>query len=79
MFRKMYEYIKDDEFRYTIFTNRIHIVNYEAINSLNNEEVLIKYNNRRIKVRGRGLVLNRLLDKEALIVGEVNNIEVTYE
>jgi len=36
MFRKMYEYIKDDEFRYTIFTNRIHIVNYEAINSLNN-------------------------------------------
>lgn len=79
MLRKIYEYIKDDEFRYTIYDDRIHIVNYGMINSLSSEEVLIKGSNKRIKVKGRGLVLNRLLNNEALIIGEVSNIEVLYE
>lgn len=76
MLRKVYEYIKDEEFRYTIYTNRIHIVNYESINSLSNDTVLVKTGNRQVKIKGRNLVLNRLLSNEALIVGEVNNIEV---
>ena len=79
MLRKMYEYIKDEEFRYTIYNDRIHIINYENINSLNSEKVFIRYGNKRIKVKGRGLVLNRLLENEALIIGEVTNIEVIYE
>lgn len=79
MLRKMYEYIKDEEFRYTIYNNRIHIVNYDDISSLSSEDVLIRYRNKRIKVKGRGLILNRLLEREALIIGEVINIEVIYE
>lgn len=79
MLRKMYEYIKDEEFRYTIYNDRIHIVNYENINSLNSEEVFIRYGNKKIKVKGRKLVLNKLLEHEALIIGEVTNIEVIYE
>ncbi|MDO5393197.1 MAG: YabP/YqfC family sporulation protein [Mycoplasmatota bacterium] len=79
MLRKMYEYIKDEEFRYTIYNDRIHIVNYDDISSLSSEDVLIRYRNKRIKVKGRGLILNRLLEREALIIGEVINIEVIYE
>lgn len=79
MLRKVYEYIKDDEFRYTVYNNRIHIVNYDSINSLSNENVLVKTGSRQIKIKGKNLVLNRLLNNEALIVGEVNNIEVLYE
>lgn len=79
MLRKMYEYIKDEEFRYTIYNDRIHIVNYDDISSLSSEDVSIRYRNKRIKVKGRGLILNRLLEREALIIGEVINIEVIYE
>lgn len=76
--KKVYEYVKDEEFRFTVYNNRIHIINYLKINTLNSDYILIECNDRRISIKGRNLVLNRLLEKEALIVGEVNNIEVLY-
>lgn len=79
MLRKVYEYIKDDEFRYTIYNNRIHIVNYEKIGSLSSDFILIKSGGKVVKVKGINLTLNKLLENEALIIGEVSNIEVLYE
>ena len=78
MLKRVYEYVKDDEFRFTVYNNRIHIVNYEKIDSLNNDYILIECFDRKVSIKGRGLVLNRLLDNEVLIVGEVSNIEVLY-
>lgn len=78
MLKRVYEYVKDEEFRFTVYNNRIHIINYEKINSLTSDYILIECENRKISIKGRGLVLNRLLDGEALIVGEVSNIEVLY-
>lgn len=79
MLRKVYEYVKDDEFRFTVYNNRIHIVNYEKITSLNDDYMLVQCVDRKISIKGDGLVLNRLLDNEVLIVGKVKNIEVLYE
>lgn len=79
MLRKVYEYVKDDEFRFTVYNNRIHIVNYEKITSLNDDYMLVQCVDRKISIKGKGLVLNKLLDDEALIIGEVKNIEVLYE
>lgn len=79
MLRKVYEYVRDEEFRFTVYNNRIHIINYEKINTLNSDYILIKCIDRTINIRGRNLVLNKLVDKEVLIVGEVNNIEVIHE
>ena len=79
MLKKVYEYIRDDEFRFTIFNDRVHIINYLKITSLNNDYILVESNDRKISIRGKNLVLNRLLDREVLIVGLVNSIEVLYE
>ncbi len=79
MLRKVYEYIKDDEFRCSIFKNRIHVENYNDICSLSSREVIIKTSYSIFKIIGDNLVLNKLLDKEVLIIGEVKNIEVIYE
>ena len=78
MLRKVYEYIKDDEFRFTVFNDRIHIINYIKISSLNSDYILVESSDRKISIRGKNLVLNKLLDKEVLIVGLVNSIEVLY-
>ena len=42
MLRKVYEYIKDNEFRFTVYDRKIHIVNYKQIISLKNTCVSIK-------------------------------------
>lgn len=78
MLRKLYEYVRDEEFRFTVYNDRIHIINYEEINSLNNDYILISSKDRKISIRGRNLVLNKMLEKEVLIVGMVLNIEVIY-
>lgn len=78
MFRKVYEYVKDEEFRFTVYNDRIHIINYEKINTLNSDYILIECVDRRISIKGRNLVLNKLVEKEVLIIGEVNNIEVIH-
>lgn len=78
MFRRVYEYVKDEEFRFTIYSDRIHIINYEKINTLNSDYILIEGIDRRISIKGKNLVLNKLVEKEVLIIGEVNNIEVFH-
>ena len=79
MLNKVYEYVKDMEFRFTVYNNRIHIINYKKINSLNSDYILIESIDRKISIKGKNLVLNRLLDSEVLILGEVSHIEVIYE
>lgn len=78
MFRRVYEYVKDEEFRFTVYNDRIHIINYEKINTLNSDYILIEGIDRRISIKGKNLVLNKLVEKEVLIIGEVNNIEVLH-
>ena len=78
MFRRVYEYVKDEEFRFTIYSDRIHIINYEKINTLNSDYILIEGIDRKISIKGKNLILNKLVEKEVLIIGEVNNIEVLH-
>ena len=79
MLRKVYEFVRDEEFRFTVYNDRIHIVNYKKFGSLNSDYILIECNDRKISVKGNNLVLNRLLENEALILGNVSSIEVIYE
>ncbi len=72
-------YIKDDEFRFTIFSNKIDIVNYQKIVSLEDDKILFLGGNKKITIHGKNLILNKLLDEEVLIIGEVIKIEVGHE
>jgi hypothetical protein len=72
------DYIKDDEFRFTVFSDRIHIINYDEIISLENSRVSVVSDNMRIIIKGKNLLLNKLLDKEVLISGEILTIEVGH-
>ena len=78
MLRKLYEYVKDEEFRFTVYNDRIHFINFLKINTLNSDYVLIESNDRKISIKGKNLILNRLLEKEVLIIGDIYGIEVIY-
>ena len=79
MLRRVYEFVKDEEFRFTVFNNRIHVVNYKKINTLNSDYILIESDDRRIGIKGNNWALNKMLDREILVIGNVKSIEVIYE
>lgn len=78
MLNRIKDYINDKEFRMTIFTDRIHIINYLQILSIEDERVAFLTNKGRIIIKGSNLCLNKLLDDEVLVSGFVSNIEVDF-
>ena len=78
MINKIKDYINDREFRMTIFVDRIHIINYLKILSLEDERVSFLTNKGRVVIKGTNLCLNKLLDDEVLVSGVVSNIEVDF-
>lgn len=79
MIEKLRNYIKDDEFRLTILKNKIHVINYTDILSLDSKRISIQSDNNMYVIKGNNLVLNRLLNNEVLIEGFILSIEVFYD
>lgn len=76
MFDGITSYIKDDDFRVNIYHNKINIVNYEEVISLTNNRASIKYKEGSIVIKGKNLLVKKMLDNEILITGSIKLIEM---
>lgn len=79
MIDKIRDYIKDDEFRLTIFKDRLHIINYLDILTLSNKYISVDTGDNLIVIKGENLILNKLLDNEILITGKIYTVEELYD
>lgn len=79
MLERVYEYVKDNEFRFTVFDNKIHIINYKRIITLEDNYISFYSPNNKISITGNNLSLIKLLDKEMLIKGTITKIEVSND
>lgn len=79
MLTKIYDYINDNEFRFTIYDDKIHIINYQKIISLEENYISFLTSNKKIIINGNNLSLKKILQNEILIKGEITNIEVINE
>ena len=70
------KYFNDLEFRYTVYSDMLHIINYTKILSLEDNRVSIQAKNKRIVFKGDKFILKKLLDNEVLIRGVVLGVEV---
>ena len=77
MLDRLNNYINDNEFRFTVYENKIHILNYKKIISLEDNYISLLSTTNKIIIKGNNLVLNRLLDNEMLINGNISIIEVS--
>ena len=77
MLHRIVDYIKEEEFQMTVFTDRIHLINYEEVLSLEEDRVSVRTKSGRIVIRGSKMAVNRLLDQEILILGRVTSIEMS--
>ena len=76
MFNCISNYINDKEFRFTVYENKIHIINFNKIITLEDNYISILSINKKINIKGLKLVLIKLIDNELLIKGNISNIEV---
>lgn len=79
MIESIRDYIKDSDFRFTVYKDKIDIINYQKIISLEDDKILLLGGNKKITIRGKNLTLNKLLDEEVLILGTITKIEVDHE
>ncbi len=70
------EYVLETNFKIYIEQNKIDIVNYDSIESVTNNKISLKYNNKLLNIIGNDLVIKKLLNDEILIEGKLKNIEL---
>ena len=73
--KKVRDYLLDDEFKIIILKDRINISNYDKIDYLDEEKIIIK-SEKTIEIKGKNLTVSKLLNQEILISGSINEIEM---
>lgn len=79
MLSKIKDFILDDEFRLVLLEDRVLIVNFKKILYLEDKRVSILTSYGKIVLCGTGFLLSKLLDKEVLIGGNIERIDIYYE
>jgi sporulation protein YqfC len=80
-YRNIKNYVKQEDFKMTVKYKSIDIENYSYIDKIDEKEIIIFNEKRKIIIRGKSLSINKLLNNEILIIGniEVINLEGKIE
>lgn len=76
MFKNIREYINETELKITLLKNRVNVLNYDRIRDITDKEISLTKGNDKIKIIGNNLKLNKLLDQEVLIIGNILRVEL---
>ena len=76
IFDNLRGYILEDEFKITIFKDKINIQNYIDIGNFDSNKVEVKHQNGLVLITGGNLIVSRLMNNEILINGVIKNIEM---
>lgn len=68
-------YILEDEFKITYVDNKVNVLNYDSIGHFDDNKVIINYENKTVIIKGKSLVVSKLMNDEILIEGNIINIE----
>lgn len=69
-------YLYDREYRIIIKENYVNIVNYDEIADFNSNKISVKYKNKLITIEGLNLTINKMIEDEVLITGNISNISI---
>lgn len=78
MFRELKNIIYDTNFKITILENQINIKPFKEILIFEETEILIKTDQKIIKIKGENLTINKLENYELLILGKIISIELRW-
>ena len=78
MFRELKNVIYDKNFKMTILEDKISIKPFKYILTFEENELLIKTENKIIKIKGENLTINKLENYEILILGNIITVEFRW-
>ena len=73
---KINNYLEDSTYKIIVLNNTVNINNYIEILDFNSTIINIKHQKGITKVKGKNLVISKMLDNEILIIGNIKEIEV---
>ncbi len=73
---KIDDYLSDKEYKIIIKENQINIVNYDEIIDFSAKQIIVKYQRKLITINGLNLTINKMLEDEVLITGNILNIRI---
>jgi len=76
MLEKINNYINDRDFRFTVYEDKVHIMNFTRILVLEEDYISLQSTHKKITLHGSNLTLQKLLEKEILISGILTSLEV---
>ena len=76
MIEKLVNYIKDNDLKINYVNDNLDVVNIDSLLEIKDDVIRIKKDNRIISVYGSNLTINKLLDNEILIMGNISKIEM---
>lgn len=79
MLKKINNYINDNNFKLSLYNNKLNIVNYKKLLSLEENYISILLEKKKLIIKGSNLFLIKILDNELLIKGNIKSIEVIDE
>lgn len=79
MLKKINNYINDNNFKLSLYNNKLNIVNYKKLLSLEENYISILLEKKKLIIKGSNLFLIKILDNELLIKGNIKSIEVVDE
>ena len=74
--KKVRDYLLDEEFKMILLNNKINISNYEKIEYLDTDKVIVKYETGKINISGENITVSKLINNEILITGSIKEIEM---
>jgi len=78
LFDDFRSFILEEQFSIHIYQNKINVVNYDSIGHFDSNEVRIYYNNGEVIIKGKNLVVSKLMKQEILVVGNIGTMEFRW-
>jgi sporulation protein YqfC len=70
------KYINPKSYNISIAENIIYINNYEKIDTITNNNIIIIIQNKKLKILGKDFKVKKMVNKEILFNGQIDNIEI---
>ena len=75
LLNNMRSYLLEEEFALHVYPGKINVVNYKSIGHFDSNKVILYHEKGMIEIKGKNLVVSKLLEDEVLVLGVVENIE----
>ena len=75
MLNNLREYIDNKELKITILEDRVNVINYDKLRDINDKEIVLTKDRKKIKILGKRLKLNKLIENEVLVLGLIEKVE----